>query len=88
MVKVIEENTLKKIAKTKLLYRYDPQNPTNFHGYIDNNPNIVLLLKLKPNNYLIAGFTEWGLKEGEINKGPGFLSSLTNKCSFYIDPQL
>jgi hypothetical protein len=25
-----------KIKGTRLLYRYDPYNPTNFHRYIDN----------------------------------------------------
>lgn len=35
-----------KIAKTKLLYTYDPLNKTNFHMYIDDKINIVFIIQL------------------------------------------
>ena len=39
----------KRIYKTrvlsKLVYRWDPKNETNFHEYIDNKPNLLFVGK-------------------------------------------
>ena len=45
--KVEEVLPTKKIVGTKCIYRYDPLNTTSFHKYIDEIPNIVILVKTK-----------------------------------------
>ena len=39
----------KRILKTKLLYRYDIKNPTNFNNYINGIHNLLLTIKTKKN---------------------------------------
>ena len=64
-----------------MLYRMDLLNPTNFHKYIDNRPNIILIVLLK-NGYTIAAFSEEAFSEKmELNKR-GLISSLTNRKTF------
>lgn len=57
---------------------------TNFHLYVDNIPNYVVILKLKNEN-LIAAYSENALASVGGNKGPGFIASLTNKKKTCID---
>lgn len=35
----------KTVTKTKLIFEFDPQNPTNFHKYIDGKPNLICIVK-------------------------------------------
>lgn len=51
------EKMYKKIARTNFLYRFDTQNPTSFHKYIDEKPFIVIVVKLKNGN-IVGGFSE------------------------------
>ena len=39
----------KRLLKTKLLYRYDIKNPTNFNNYINGINNLLLIIKTKKN---------------------------------------
>lgn len=46
IVSVIEKRLNRKIASTRLVYRYDTLNKTNFHKYIDNQEQLVIVIKL------------------------------------------
>ncbi len=59
---VFMEKTYKKIARTNFLYKFDPQNPTSFHKYIDENPFIVIFVELKNGN-IVGGFSEEPFKK-------------------------
>jgi hypothetical protein len=50
-----------KITQTKPVYRWDPLNKTNFHRYIDNRPNLLLIAKTV-NGYIFAGFSESSIR--------------------------
>lgn len=45
------------IRRTRLLFRYDHFNKTNFHRYIDGHRNIVIIIKTIYGK-LIAGYSE------------------------------
>lgn len=66
---------------TKLIYKYDQLNKVNFHKYIDDHPNICLVLKLK-NGRLIAGFTQSPIVEGVLATEGALILSLTERQSF------
>lgn len=46
----------KSVSYTKLLYSFDLMNTVNYHKYIDEHPNICVVIRLK-NLQLIAGFS-------------------------------
>jgi hypothetical protein len=56
------EKRYKKIGKTNFLYKFDPQNPTSFHKYIDEKPFIIIFVKLKNGN-IVGGFSEEPFKK-------------------------
>lgn len=59
----------------------DLQNPTNFHKYIDNRPNVALIALLK-NGYTVAAFSEEAFSDKmQLNKR-GLIFSLTNRKAF------
>lgn len=35
----------KTVAKTRLVFKFDPQNATNFHKYIDGKANLICIAK-------------------------------------------
>ena len=39
-------NMEQKIKSSKMLYRYDEKNSTNFHSYIDGSANILAIARL------------------------------------------
>lgn len=43
------------INSTRLLYRYDPRNKTNFHEYIDGVEGLALIVKSK-RGFLFGGY--------------------------------
>jgi hypothetical protein len=53
---MIELNNKQRILKTKLLYKYDKINKVNFHQYVDNHPNIILLIRTASGR-LVGGFS-------------------------------
>jgi len=65
-----------KIVGTKLIYRYDELNKTNFHRYIDHKPHIVVLVKLK-NGYILGGWSEGAFAPGMISDKDGLIFCLT-----------
>lgn len=68
---------------TRLLYRYDPENKTNYHKYIDAHPDFCVTIKLK-NGRLIAGYSQAPLIEGKAAIGGGLILSLNEKKSFKL----
>lgn len=45
-----------KVKTTKIIYKFDEQNKTNFHSYFDKKENLFVIVKLC-NGTLIGGFT-------------------------------
>jgi hypothetical protein len=69
--------------KTKLLYRTDPLNKTNFHKYIDGKNNILLLTRLT-NGYVIGGYSYTPIEKDRTERSKrGFIFSLTRN-EFYM----
>jgi hypothetical protein len=69
------------MRKTRLLYRLDPLNKTNFHSYIDNHPNFLLVVQLA-NNFLFAAFSQGPLIPKTASDKDGVILSLTNRLVF------
>ena len=46
----------RKILKSKIIYEFDCLNKTNFHNYIDEISDIVLIVKTKA-GFIFAGYT-------------------------------
>jgi hypothetical protein len=67
------------------LYKYDTINLENFHKYIDEKKNFVLLIKLV-NNKLIACYSEGALEKNKNLDKDGLLISLSNREVFTLDP--
>lgn len=66
-----------------MLYRYDPHNLANFHNYINNRDNLLLLLELA-NGTLLAGFSAYPLDPQKIERpGKGLLISLTDEKVYH-----
>ena len=73
----------KMIIKTRLLFKLDLNNKTNFHTYIDNKPNIVVVIKLS-NEYFVAGFSQVAFVPKSTARGEAMILSLTNQKVFYL----
>lgn len=68
-----------RVVKTRPVYDYPRMKNFNFHEFIDNKRNYLVLVKLT-NNWTIAAFSEEPLiKGGPVNRGNGFLASITKR---------
>ena len=74
MLKLLAEETGQSIYKTKLLYKHDPLNKTNFHKYIDNVESILVVVQTK--SAIVGGFYAGQVGEKEPIKGNAFLFSI------------
>ena len=45
-----------KVKTTKIIYKFDEQNKTNFYTYFDKKENLFVIVKLC-NGTIIGGFT-------------------------------
>ncbi len=81
IVSVIEKRLNRKIASTRLVYRYDTLNKTNFHKYIDNQEQLVIIIKLL-NGFMLAAWTEGSFTPKMSSKKDGLIFSLTNRKVF------
>lgn len=79
---VIEKHKRMKIQRTRLIYTYDPINSTNFHKYIDEKPEIVVIIKLV-NGGCVAAYSEGQFKR-ETSTKDGLIISLTNREYFTL----
>lgn len=43
------------VKQTKLMFKMDPRNNTNFHAYIDNTPDMLFVVMTKTGT-VIAGY--------------------------------
>ena len=81
LLEMLENRFAKNVLHTKLLYKYDSKNPTNFHEYIDEKQNICLIYETKDG--LISGGISLGtLKKKENLKEDSILFSLSNEIFF------
>lgn len=79
---VREQNGGGSRMSTRLLFRFDPLNSTNFHRYIDQKENLLLVVELQ-NGYKIGGYCRGALERGKPNmSGKGFLFSLSPNVSY------
>ena len=71
------------IKKTRLLYRADAHNRTNFHKYVDKQRHIVAIFKTIYGR-LIAGYSEEAFDVGGIIRGHGMIFSLWGRKVFEL----
>lgn len=71
----------KKIIGTRLIYRYDTLNRVNFHKYIDNHDQLVVLIKLENGNVLGA-WCEGSFSPQMNSDKDGIIFSFTNRKIF------
>ena len=68
-----------KTFNSRLRYRFDPLNNTNFHNYIDYIPNLIIFIKLF-NHTIVGGFTAHPFDpEQTVRPGNGFLFTVTEQ---------
>lgn len=53
---MVQEYTKKDVINSKLLFKFDKINKSNFHHYIDNHPNVIVIIKTIT-GYFLAGFS-------------------------------
>lgn len=75
LIMMIESYTNREIISTKLLLKHDPRNKTNFHEYIDDQENFILVA-LTINDKMIGGFSSGALSKKTICYQPSFLFSI------------
>ena len=68
------------VSGTKLLYRFDSQNSSDFHKYIDNVDNILVVVETK--NTIIGGYYAGSIGEKEPSGKASFLFSVKEKDFF------
>ena len=81
LVRHIEEKGGKKISKTRLLYRFDPLNKTDFHEYIDGIEGIALVVKSKK-GFLFGAYYSGKIEPEKILNEFGLLISISNDTSY------
>ena len=73
--------------ESKLVYKYDPLNPVNFHNYFDRVENLIVLVKIS-NGTIIGGFSVYPVDQERIYRpGKGFLFSVTGKKVYQMRAQ-
>jgi hypothetical protein len=81
LVRNIEERIGASIVGTRLLCRWDPLNKVNFHKYIDDQEQIVVVVRLL-NGYALAAWTELPFRPKGSGDGDGLIISLSNRKVF------
>jgi hypothetical protein len=83
----LENGVGKKIRATYPLYRFDKENQVSFHTYIDNKPQIVLIVKMK-SGQIIAGYSQPPFKpKNNVDYKEGFMFAFKNKKVFTVKTQ-
>jgi hypothetical protein len=70
-----------RIYDTRLIYKYDPINPNNLHKYVDNNSQLVLVIRLV-NGFCFAGYYQGAFRPGHPSDKQGLIISLTSQKYF------
>lgn len=71
----------RKIKGSKLIYKYDALNKVNFHKYIDNKSQIVVIVKLK-NGKIVGAWSEGSFQPKMVSDKDGLIFSLTHRKAF------
>ena len=71
----------RRIVATRLIYQYDVLNRMNFHKYIDNKEQLVIVIKLVNGNVLGA-WTEGSFFSKMVSEKDGVIFSFTNRKVF------
>jgi len=67
------------MAKTRLLCRYDPLNQENLHSYVDEKPNILLIIQTEDDVFL-AFYSSQAFSPTSIPAATGgIIASLSDK---------
>lgn len=66
-----------------MLFKIDELNRTNFHKYIDNEDNFVLVVKINSGQY-VAAYSEGALIPKKNSSKDGLIISLTNQKYFTL----
>lgn len=74
----------KTVAKTNLVFTYDPRNKTSFHEYIDNKSNLLCVVKSEKGVFM-ATYYSGAYKENTIMNEPALLISLKDKELFKLN---
>ena len=82
----IENHVRQTIRKTSLLYRMDSLNKNNIHRYVDNHPNLMLLLKLE-NGWICGGYSESSFYPKMISDKDGIIFSVSAQECFQLKTQ-
>ena len=72
------------MAKTNLVFTYDPRNKTSFHEYLDNKSNLLCVIRAVNGTYL-AAYYSGVYKEKTIMNEPSLLISLKDKEVFKLN---
>jgi hypothetical protein len=83
LIRHIQDLRKEQIIRSKLLFRFDQLNPTNFHKYIDNKSNLLCLVKTAANAF-IASFYSGEYIKGDPMVKPALLISLNNNLAFEL----
>ena len=67
--------------KSSLIYSLDMKNPVNFHEYIDDKENLLIIVQLE--NGMIVGGYGHGLFD-KTYKGSGILFNLTKSLYYTL----
>ena len=76
-----EKKVGKGLFKTRLVWRMDPLNETNFHKYIDDHEHLLLIVELE-NGHRVGGYSEAKLQPKMQSNKDGLLLSISNKEAF------
>lgn len=72
-----------RIIRSRLIYKWDTLNKTNFHKYVDGIQNLVVIIKLANGNFL-AAYTEDSFQPKKTSQGEGLIISLTRQEVFTL----
>lgn len=84
LVKEIGQFLKEESFQSKLIYRFDPLNSTNFHRYFDNKENLLILVLLK-NGSVLGGFTCFPYSSSHVQRpGKGLLINLNYEMCYKV----
>ena len=82
IVNELEKSKNKKIVRTRLIYKLDAINLINFHKYIDDIPNLIIIIKVTEGVY-VAGYTNMPFRKKDHGDS-ALILSLQNRTVFKL----
>ena len=71
------------MKSTKLIYKYDELNTTNFHHYLDQKEHLFCIVKIS-NGTIIGGYTVAAFNPEGSNGRSGFIFNLNRNKSYPV----